>query len=575
MTDQLPAAPTASGSAQDRPSIGQVLVNAEVISEATLQQALELQAQGDTRRVGTILIENGWIDPQALAMALSVHLNLPFIDLKRHRVQPEALQQVPEEMARRHRLVPMDLVDGTLAVVMEDPTDIRVIEELEAISGRSVTPMVGVSDDIQAAIDLHYKSNREIEREVATFAPTPGTAELAELTGVEPEAPDPVVRAVDLILEQAVRDRASDIHIVPDHDLVRIRTRVDGVLQETLTLPRGSHSPLLSRLKIMSGMNIAERRRSQDGQFSKVIEGEETFFRVATSNTTWGEMATLRVLGRSKLVFEMPELGLRSEDVELAQRLVRSPFGMLIVCGPTGSGKTTSLYAALNQIDTERRNVMTIEDPVEYNFNKVNQIQVNRAADVTFAAGLRGIMRLDPDVIMVGEVRDGETAEAATQAALTGHLVLTSLHANQASGSLYRLNHLGVERYLIVSAVLGVVAQRLVRKVCPHCRRSRPPNREERRLFAEELSEVPEEVFEGEGCNYCGHSGYLGRTGVFEIMLVDDDLRQIFMRAGSAAEIQAEAVRKGMITMRQDAMMKVREGITTAEEVLRNVATLT
>lgn len=572
MTEQQTTT-TRSGQ-QERPSIGQVLINAEVISQNTLKEALQLQRNGDGRRLGTILIENDYIEPESLAMALSVHLNLPYIDLKRHRIQPEALQQVPEEIARRHHLVPMDLVDGTLAVVMEDPTDIRVLEELEAISGHSVTPMVGVSSDIRAAIDLNYKSNRKIEREVATFAPSPGTAELAELTGVEPEAPDPVVRAVDLILEQAVRDRASDIHIVPDHEIVRIRTRVDGVLQESLTLPRGSHSPLLSRLKILAGMNIAERRRPQDGQFSKHIEGEETFFRVATSNTTWGEMATLRVLGRSELIYEMPELGLDDDNVALLQRLVRSPFGMLIVCGPTGSGKTTSLYASLNQIESDRRNVMTIEDPVEYNFEKVNQIQVNRAADMTFAAGLRGIMRLDPDVIMVGEVRDGETAEAATQAALTGHLVLTSLHANQASGSLYRLNHLGVERYLIVSAVLGVVAQRLVRRVCPHCSRGREPNREERRLFAEELSEVPERVFQGEGCNYCSHTGYLGRTGVFEIMVVDDDLRQIFMRGGSAAELQAEAMRKGLVTMRQDALKKVRDGVTTADEVLRSVASL-
>lgn len=572
MKDQK--APTPAGANQDQPSIGQVLISAEVISEETLERALEVQAQGDGRRLGTILIEKGWLKPESLAMALSVHLNIPFIDLKRHRIQPEAVQMVPEELARRHNLIPMDLMEDTLAVVMEDPTDIQIIEELQAITGGSVRPMVGVSDDIQAAIDLNYKSRQEIVREVSSFAPSQAATELAELAGVEPEAPDPVVRAVDLILEQAVRDRASDIHIVPDHDIVRVRSRVDGVLQEALTLPKGSHTPLLSRLKIMAGMNIAERRRAQDGQFSKYIEGEETFFRVATSQTTWGEMATLRILGRSELVFELPELGLREESIQDLQRLVRSPFGMLIVCGPTGSGKTTTLYAALNQLDTEHRNVMTIEDPVEYNFTSVNQIQVNRAADITFATGLRGIMRLDPDVIMVGEARDSETAEAAIQAALTGHLVMTSLHANEASGALYRLNHLGVERYLIVSALLGVVAQRLVRRVCPHCQIGREPHPQERQLFSDELGLVPDQVLEGEGCNYCGHSGYLGRTGVFEIMSIGDEIRKSFMSEASSAEIQSVAKEMGMISMRQDAMMKVRDGVTTVEEVLRNVATL-
>jgi type IV pilus assembly protein PilB len=572
MTDQQTAATAKSQPV--RLSIGQVLLNADIVSPSQLQKALDLQADGDDRRLGSILIEDGIIEPENLAMALSVHLNVPFIDLKRHRIQPEALQLVPESLARREHLVPLDVVDGTLAVVMEDPTDITVIEELEAISGRTVTPMVGVANDIAAAIDLSYKSNREIEREVAIFAPQPDTGLLTQPTAADAEAQDPVVRAVDLILEQAVRDRASDIHIVPDHNIVRILTRVDGVLQQSLTLPKASHSPLLSRMKIMAGMNIAERRRPQDGQFSKVLEGEETFFRVATSDTTWGEMATLRILGRSELIFGLPELGLLPEGVETVKRLANSPFGMVLVCGPTGSGKTTTMYAALNQLDRDHRNVMTIEDPVEYNFPKINQIQVNRGADITFAAGLRGIMRLDPDVIMVGEVRDTETAQAATQAALTGHLVLTSIHANDAAGSFYRLNHLGVERYLVVSAVLGVVAQRLVRRVCPHCRVARQPTADEQRFFFDEMHEDLSRVFEGEGCNYCAHTGYLGRTGVFEILIADEDIRGILMRSGSASEIESAAVAHGMVTMRQDALHKVRKGVTTIDEVTRNVSSL-
>lgn len=556
-------------------SIGQVLLNADLISPSQLQQALDIQKEGDGRRLGSILIENGWLEPESLAMALSVHLNIPFIDLKRHQVQPDALELIPESTARRYSLVPLDLVDGRLAVVMEDPTDIQVIEELEAISGRSINPMVGVIGDIEATIDRTYKSNRAIEQEVATFAPTPGTGTLAaEEAAAEAEAQDPVVRAVDLILQQAVRERASDIHLVPDGKRVHVRYRVDGILEDALSLPKGSHSPLLSRIKILAGMNIAERRRPQDGQFSKEVGGEQTFFRVATSDTTDGEMATLRVLGRSESIFDLPGLGLTEDNVAHLKRLIHSPFGMVLVSGPTGSGKTTTLYAALNQLDSQRRNVMTIEDPVEYDFPDIQQIQVNRAADITFAAGLRGIMRLDPDIVMVGEVRDGETAQAATQAALTGHLVLSSIHANEASGGIFRLDHLGVERYLLVSATIGIVAQRLVRKICPHCAVETELAPEMRKLYEIEMGDDLATAFKGEGCTYCGNTGYLGRTGVFEILIVNDGIRKIIMEGGSASDVKSAAVEAGMVTMRQDGLFKVKEGLTTTAEIMRNVSSL-
>lgn len=559
----------------DRPTIGQVLVSAELISQEELSAALERQSQGDGRRLGSILIEDGRLDAESLAMALSVHLNLPYIDLKRHRVQPEALQAVPEGTARRHQLIPLDFVDGSLAVVMEDPTDIQVLEELEALVGRPVRPMVGVSNEIRAAIDMNYKSRGAIEREVAEFAQRPSAGVELRPDGVEePGAQDPVVRAVDLILEQAIRERASDIHIVPDYELVRVRYRIDGVLQDSLSLPGGSHYPLLSRVKILAGMNIAERRRPQDGQFSLVLDGEETFFRVATSDTTWGEMATLRVLGRIDTLLALDGLGLNAGDIERLERIIHTPFGMLLVSGPTGSGKTTTLYAALNQLDRDRRNIMTIEDPVEYNFPRINQIQVNRAADITFASGLRGIMRLDPDVVMVGEVRDGETAEAATQAALTGHLVLSSIHANDAPGVLFRLDHLGVQRYLVSSAIAGIVSQRLVRRVCTYCRTESQPDESDEQDFHRVMGRTLERVYHGQGCTYCGHSGYLDRTGVFEVMVVNEQLRQLFLEGASAGQLKQVAIEHGMKTMLQDGMAKVEQGITTVAEVNRNAAIL-
>jgi type II secretory ATPase GspE/PulE/Tfp pilus assembly ATPase PilB-like protein len=566
-TQTLPSAATSS------PSLGQVLLEAKLISLDQLQQAEQLQRSRDVG-IGTILIENGWVSPESLAMALSLHLNLPIIDLKRHVPQATALSMIPEEVAREHILLPLDLIDETLAVVMEDPTDLQVIEELTARSGKIVTPMVGVRSDIQTAIDMFYKASGAIEKEIAEFTPFVDQEQQQEgPRRIDLTAEDPVVRAVDLMLEEAVQDRASDIHISPDRDAVKIRYRIDGVMRETLTLPRGSYQPMLSRIKVLAGMNIAESRRPQDGQFSVVVGDDEIFFRVATSDTTWGEMAVLRVLGRSETILDLAGLGFDPRSLETFQRLIHAPFGMVLVAGPTGSGKTTTLYAAVNQLDHKRKNIMTIEDPVEYNFSGVNQIQVNRAADITFGSGLRAIMRLDPDVILVGEIRDRETAETAIQAALTGHLVLSSIHANDSPGALFRLGNLGVENHLMASAVTGIVSQRLVRKICPHCKVERT-TRPEDHVFLPPSGEQLTSFHEGEGCNFCTHSGYKGRTGVFEVMPLREELRQLLLQGASTTEMKSAAVAQGMIPMFEEGMRKVKAGITTPQEVVHNVYTL-
>jgi type II secretory ATPase GspE/PulE/Tfp pilus assembly ATPase PilB-like protein len=566
---QTEAPPKAEG---NRRSLGQVLLDSKLITEDQLQDALDLQQNGDQRRLGGILIDQGWLEAGNLALALSIHLNLPFINLSHQDISPDILHIVPEEFARRYNLIPVEVIDGELAVVMEDPTDIRVLQEISALSGMKIQPSVGATTDINTAIDLHYKSTTRIEREVAEFAGLLAGTDLAEADiALEPGVDDPVVRAVNLILLQAVRDRASDIHIVPDHEAVRVRYRVDGLLRDALTLPSGSNYPLLSRLKVMAGMNIAERRRPQDGQFSFVAAEHEVFFRVATSDTTWGEMVTLRILGRSESILALDGLGLQQEAVESFMGLIQSPLGMVLVSGPTGSGKTTTLYAALNQLDREHHNVMTIEDPVEFNFEGISQIQVNRAAEITFAAGLRGIMRLDPDVIMVGEVRDGETAQAAVQAALTGHLVLSSVHANDAPGTLYRVAHLGVERYLLTSGLLGSVSQRLVRVLCPHCKVESEPTEQDNAAYEVEMKKKLAVLWRGEGCTYCGETGFLGRTGVFEVMVASEEIKSRFSEEASVAEIRSLAIEQGMISMYQDGMRKVEQGITTPLEVRRNV----
>jgi len=552
-----------------RPSLGQVLLDSKLISQDQLDQVLVMQKEGDDRRLGNILIDQEWITAESLALALSIHLNLPFADLSKQPVSPELTRLIPENIARRYHLIPVEISNGSLSVVMEDPTDIRVISEISALTGMNITPSVAVGMDIQSAIDLHYKANKEIEREVAEFSDSLdiGDADLDSSAVLE----DPVVRAVDMILEQAVRDRASDIHIVPDHDSVRIRYRVDGMLTDALSLPSGSHYQILSRIKILAGMNIAERRRPQDGQFSYITGGEETFFRVATSDTTWGEMATIRILGRTDSILNLDGLGMQPEIIEKFRRVVQSPFGMVLVAGPTGSGKTTTLYAALNQLDREHFNILTIEDPVEYNFQGINQIQVNRAAEITFASGLRGVMRLDPDKIMVGEIRDIETASAGVQAALTGHLVLSSIHANDAAGTLFRLLHLGIDHYLINSSVLAMVSQRLIRLSCPHCSKATIPTEQISKIYEKEMGESLKEFQQGEGCTYCHQTGYLGRTGVFELLIVNNKIRQLFSSGASSSEIKSVAIKAGMLSMLKDGLVKVKEGLTTPTEVLRKV----
>jgi len=557
-----------------RKRLGEVLVQAKLLTPEDLARALELQ-RSDPRKLGDILIQEGMVSPENLAMTLSLHLNVPFIDLKRHTVQADALRLIPEEVARKHKLIPLDIIDGTLSVVMCDPADFQVVEALAARSGMPVRPMVGIESDIEATIDLHYTTSVEIAERITEFAPAP------VIEGVEEEritaevvAEAPIVRSVDLMLEQAVKDHASDIHLEPEEDSLRVRYRIDGILHHGLTLPKSAHAPLISRIKILAGMNIGERRRPQDGQFADTIKGEEVFFRVSTSDTAWGEMAVLRVLDRSIALLELSELGFQPTPLDTYRRMLQSPFGMILASGPTGSGKTTTLYASVNLLNREVQNVMTIEDPIEYNIRGINQIQVNRLAGIDFATGLRACLRLDPDVILVGEIRDSETAETATNAALTGHLVLSSVHSNDAVGALFRLLDLGVEPPLLVSAVISVVGQRLVRRVCTRCRALAAPPPEEQFAYEKETGEVASQLHYGEGCAFCAQTGYRGRTGVYEVLVLSEEIRRLLLRGAGASEVKAQALKEGMIPMRRDGMMKVKEGITTPYEVLRNVYTI-
>ncbi len=497
---------------------------------------------------------------------------LPRIDLKKYEVQPAALRLIPEAIARKWDIMPLHIEDNFLIVAMADPDNLYAIEDIRALSRMEVRVLHAALMDVQGAINLHYRAAGEIEKEIRHILPTAAEwVEADDRISSDLIAQAPIVRAVNLLVSQAVKDRASDIHIEPQQDRLRVRYRIDGILHDTLALPLSVHGPMVSRVKVLASMNIAERRRPQDGHFAISVDGTEVDIRVATADTSWGEMAVLRVLDKAMSVMDLPDLGFLPGSLKTYQRLIRSPFGMILAAGPTGSGKTTTLYASINQLDSKERNIITIEDPVEYRFANINQMQVNIQADVTFARGLRATMRLDPDVILVGEIRDKETASIAIQAALTGHLVLSTVHANDAVGALFRLMDLGIEPFLITSAMVGIIAQRLVRRVCPHCRTLREVPEEEQLMYEKEMGEKRTRFYHGTGCNFCALTGYHGRMGVYEVLVMSQEIRRLVLTGASTDEIKDQVIKEGMVTMWRDGMLKVQAGHTTPREILRNV----
>lgn len=554
-----------------RKDLAEILVEGKLITKEQWQQALALQKRDGTK-VEYILVEQGWVTPQQLAIFNSMQLNVPFVNLKKYQIRPDAVELIPESIARRYQVIPLEVADGALVVAMEEPANIEALDILAAFTKKRIEPVLAIVQDIQEAIDMNYKASGEIEKQLSQI-PTSGRSQgmLEERVSAEDIAQAPIVRAIDLLIRQAVRDRASDIHIEPEEDRVRIRYRIDGILHEMMSLPSSVQAPLISRIKIMAGMNIAERRRSQDGQITFDVEGREIDIRVATSSTVNGEMSVLRILDKTFAFRNLAELGFRAETLEQYQLMLKIPFGMILISGPTGSGKTTTLYASVNQLDSVGRNILTIEDPVEYHFANINQMQVNPRAGVTFAAGLRASMRLDPNVILVGEIRDTETAQIAIQAALTGHLVMSSVHANDTVGVVSRMIDLGVEPFLVSSAIVGVVAQRMVRRICPHCSRPAAIAPEERLAYEREMKETREEFVTGGGCSFCANTGYLGRTGIYEVMVVNEAMRRLILDGAPSDDIRAQAIKEGMTPLWRDGMLKVKMGLTTPAEVLRNV----
>jgi general secretion pathway protein E len=551
-------------------TLGESLVQMQVITAEQLEQARAKQKE-QGGKLSEILVALGFVKVEELASFLSIMWNVPLIDLKAHVVQPEALALIPEELARKHLFIPLQIIGDSLMVVMADPDDYITIGDIFARTNMKVKVAFANAADIRRAINIYYRATDEIQEKVSDILPADiGDRESAADFNVE----TPITESLDLLIEQAVRDRASDIHLEPQNDRLRIRYRIDGVLYDMNSVPMNIHAELASRIKILAEMDVTRSKQAQDGQFSIKIGDKEIDIRVASTDTIHGERITLRLLDKSVSLFTLPELGFLPDTLKKYEALLHYPFGMVLVGGPTGSGKTTTLYTSINEIDRKRYNIMTIEDPVEYQFENITQSQLDTKTGITFASGLRALLRQDPDVILVGEIRDKETAITAVQAALTGHLVFSSIHANDAVSMITRLLDLGVEPGLISSTLIALLAQRMVRRICTNCRVAVSPTAVQKEIYHKEIGQELQTVYKGSGCHLCGNTGYMGRIGIFELLVMSEEIQKMLISDVSIGTLREEAIREGIYTMKRDGLLKVKEGITTFEEVMNSVFTI-
>lgn len=549
--------------------IGAFLVSRGLLTQASLDRALEEQTR-TSKSLGRILLDKGLVKEADLMAALAAQIGMEFVDLADYPVDSSAVGLITESAARRYQALPIGWDDGQLVVAMADPGNVFALDDIRTITRAELKVVMATRTSIQEAIDKHNRLDAEAEEISAEAA---GEAEAEEdLASVKDVVEDaPIVKLVNLLITQAVQDRASDIHIEPAERDLRVRYRIDGVLHEKMRPPKNIQSGITSRLKIMADINIAERRIPQDGRVTATIAGKAVDLRVATLPTVYGEKIVMRILDKSRAVLTLDDLGFLPESRERFQESYTKPYGTILVTGPTGSGKSTTLYATLNILNDEGKNIITVEDPVEYRLAGINQVQVNNKAGLTFAAALRSILRSDPDIVLVGEIRDKETATIAVEAALTGHLVLSTLHTNDAASTPTRLVEMGVEPFLVASALDCIVAQRLARRLCEKCKQAYKPTAGELEGFGWELDradEVPE-LFRPVGCQACGKTGYHGRFAVHEVLNVTEEIERIVVERGHSEDIKKFAVAQGMVTLRQAGLVHARNGITSLEEILR------
>jgi type IV pilus assembly protein PilB len=552
--------------------LGQVLVKRGLVTEEQITAALGLQS-GSGKRLGEVLVEMGALEERDLVDALADFFGLEVTHLRREAPEPAALALVPEAVARENLVIPVHVDGDVLHVAVAQPSDdLRLL--LTEASAHSVRLRLAPLSDIRWAIDRSYQAIGSVGKMVQAFEAVETTRKRAPKAAEQPASVAenaPVVQVVDSILTQAIRDRASDVHIEPSQGAVHIRFRIDGTLKDVLELPVAMGTGLVSRIKIMAGIDIVEKRRSQDGQFTSTVDGKDTDVRVATVATIWGESCVLRILDKNRSVLRLGELGMPADTHQTFSKMVHAPFGMVLCAGPTGSGKTTTLYATLSEVSERSRKVMTIEDPVEFVFPMISQIQTNEAAGLTFASGLRSILRQDPDVILVGEIRDVETARIAVQSALTGHFVLSSVHGTDSVSALHRFLDMGIESFLISSSVIAVVGQRLVRRICPSCKTRYTPSTEELTFYEENGGEAKSEFWHGTGCNFCGDTGYLDRIGVYELLRMTPEIKRLIVGWATQDELRRQAEKQGMRTLRDEAINLVVHDTTTISEVMRSI----
>ncbi len=545
--------------------LSEILLSDNVVSSEQLEEAV-LRAEKGKISLLQVLVETGYAAKEEIYTVIADNIGVPFIDVSSYVIDPEVSKLVPKEMASEHLICPLFKIEGTLTVAMADPTDFMLLDRVRAKSCCEVEACLAPEDDLKQAIEQSYGggtaygTNTMGKLEGIRITEDEGVASITEET--------PVSKLVELIITQAVRDRASDIHVEPEEDILRIRFRIDGILYEIPSPPKSLELAIISRIKVMANLDIATSRIPQDGHFKRMIDAKEVDARVSTIPTIYGENVVVRLLSSSASLIGMDELGLSPLALGQFEEMISHPWGTILATGPTGSGKTTTLYAALSRVNTVEKNIITIEDPVETRLPYIRQIQVSARAGLTFATGLRSIVRQDPDIIMVGEIRDIETAEISIQAALTGHLVFSTLHTNDAAGAITRLVEMGVEPFLISGSITGVIAQRLVRRICLKCKESYKPSK----ALVERLrldSKKEYRFYRGRGCGSCKGTGYKDRVAIFELLRISDEMRELIIERVSSAMVKRKALEQGMKELKEDGLSKVLQGITTIEEVAR------
>jgi type IV pilus assembly protein PilB len=558
----------------DGTPLGALLIEQGLLTEAQLDAALAEQA-GSGKPLGRLLIEQGTISEVELVRTLARQVGLEFVDLNEYPIDASVAALVSESVARRYQAIPIGWEDGKLVVAMADPSNVFAVDDIRAIAGADVHTVVATASQIIETIERFFRVDGEVD-EIMAAASEDADETMPDLLTLSEVVEDaPIVKFVNLLVNQAVQDRASDIHVEPTEADLRIRFRIDGVLHEVMHSPRSIQAGVISRLKVMADINIAERRIPQDGRITMKVNGRAIDLRVATLPTVYGEKVVMRILDKSSAVLSLEDLGFLPEALERFETSYRKPYGTILVTGPTGSGKSTTLYATLNVLNQPDRNIITVEDPVEYRLPGINQVQIHAKAGLTFAGALRSILRADPDIVLVGEIRDQETAIIAIEAALTGHLVLSTLHTNDASSTPMRLVEMGVEPFLVCSALDAVVAQRLARRLCEKCKEPYQPTEVELTSAgwpAEDLAdgEWPT-LWRAIGCSSCGRTGYRGRFGVHEVMLMSEEIERLVIERRSTEDIQKVALMQGMLSLRSDALRKAALGHTSLEEVFRVV----